>query len=199
MPPLQKTDLRVQKTKEAIYTAFQQMICEMDASKITIKELTDRAKIHYKTFYLHYTCIEALFEDVIGQMLEGYFEEIDRIPVDAPFTETNRVFFEFMAKQEPYMERVILEPSYREFAGRGFLSMMQHNRARHNPYAAFSKEEQNIINIYLCTTSINLYRQWIADHKAIPLKDMIELSGTLLSDGINALVKGPARSDLMQE
>ena len=194
MPLIQNTDLRVQKTKEAIYAAFKQMICEMDASKITIKELTDRARIHYKTFYLHYTCIEALFEDVIGQMLEEYFHEIDQIPIDAPFTETNRVFFEFMAKQEPYMERVILEPSYREFAGRGFLSMMQHNRTRHNPYAAFSKEEQNIINTYLCATSINLYRQWVDDRKAIPLKEMIQLSGTLLNNGINALVKGPVRS-----
>ncbi len=189
MPPTKKPDLRVQKTKEAIYATFKQMICEMDADKITIKELTDRARIHYKTFYLHYTCIEALFEDVIGQLLEGYFHEIDQIPIDAPFTETNRVFFEFMSKQEPYMEKVISAPSYREFAGRGFLSMMQHNRARHNPYAAYSKEEQNIINTYLCVTSINLYRQWVADGKDIPLDKMIKLSGTLLSDGINALIK----------
>jgi AcrR family transcriptional regulator len=194
MPPIKKQDLRVQKTKEAIYAAFKQMICEMDADKITIKELTDRARIHYKTFYLHYTCIEALFEDVIGQMLEGYFREIDKIPVDAPFTETNRVFFEFMSRQEPYMEKVISAPSYREFAGRGFLAMMKHNRARHNPYAAFSPEEQNIINTYLCTTSINLYRQWTADGKVIPLEKMIELSGTLLNDGINALVKAPGRN-----
>ncbi len=194
MQTVKKQDLRVQKTKEAIYAAFKQMICEMDADKITIKELTDRARIHYKTFYLHYTCIEALFEDVIGQLLDGYFSEIDTIPIDAPFTETNRVFFEYMSKQEPYMEKVISAPSYREFAGRGFLSMMKHNRARHNPYAAFSAEEQNIINTYLCTTSINLYRQWISDGKAIPLDKMIELSGTLLNDGINALLRTSARN-----
>lgn len=53
------------------------------------RELTARARIHYKPFYLHYTCIEALFEDAIGQLLRGYFCEIDKIPVDAPFPETN--------------------------------------------------------------------------------------------------------------
>jgi len=58
-------------------------------SRGIFRELTARARIHYKTFYLHYTCIEALFEDIIGQLLEGYFCEIDKIPVDAPFTETN--------------------------------------------------------------------------------------------------------------
>ena len=58
-------------------------------SRGIFRELTARARIHYKTFYLHYNCIEALFEDIIGQLLEGYFCEIDKIPVDAPFTETN--------------------------------------------------------------------------------------------------------------
>lgn len=184
-----KQDLRVIKTKEAIYGAFKQMVCEMDADKITIRELTNRARIHYKTFYLHYTCIEALFEDVIGQMLEAYFAEINKIPTDAPFAETNRVFFEFMAKQEPYMEKLISAPSYREFANRGFLAMLKHNRERYNPYAAYPKEEQNIINNYLCTTSMNLYRQWVEDGKRIPLERIIELSGQLLTEGIDAIVK----------
>lgn len=52
-----KTDLRVLKTREAIKNAFREMVCEMDADEITVKELTERAMIHRKTFYLHYTCI----------------------------------------------------------------------------------------------------------------------------------------------
>ena len=51
MPAERKTDLRVIKTKEAIYSTFKKMICEMDADKITIRELTDRARIHYKTLF----------------------------------------------------------------------------------------------------------------------------------------------------
>ena len=188
MPQERKQDLRVIKTKEAIYSAFKEMICEMDADKITIRELTNRARIHYKTFYLHYTCIEALFEDMIGQLAQSYFEEIDKVPADAPFSETNRVFFEFMAKQEPYMIRLISAPSYREFTDKGFMPILNHNRSRHNPYAKFSKEEQNIINVYLCTTSMNIFRQWVADGRKIPLDDLIRLSGQLLSDGINSLI-----------
>lgn len=116
------TDLRIQKTREAIYKAIKEMICEMDADKITIKELTERARIHRKTFYLHYTCIEALFEDLLQQVVEEYCEEIDKIPIDAPFTEVNRVFFEFMARQEPYIEKLVCSPSYQEFADKLFLS-----------------------------------------------------------------------------
>ena len=50
-------DPRVHKTREAIRNTFKKKICEMPAEKITVKELTDRAKIHRKTFYLHYTTL----------------------------------------------------------------------------------------------------------------------------------------------
>lgn len=67
--------------------------------------------------------------------------------------------------------------------------MLKHNRERYNPYAAYPKEEQNIINNYLCTTSMNLYRQWVEDGKRIPLERIIELSGQLLTEGIDSIVK----------
>ena len=50
MPLERKKDLRVEKTQHAIKETFKQMVLEMDASEITIKELTERAMIHRKTF-----------------------------------------------------------------------------------------------------------------------------------------------------
>lgn len=154
-----KTDLRVLKTRNAIKKTFKEMVMEMDASAIQIKELTERAMIHRKTFYLHYTCIEALYEDILSELSDEYYKAIDKIPADAPFTEVNCVFFEFMASQEPYMEKIVCDSSYREFADKFFMAMLLHNRSRHNPYAAFSQTEQNIINTFLGISSVNIYRR----------------------------------------
>lgn len=187
MPMERKTDLRVQKTRTAIKDAFKKMVMEMDASDITVKELTDRAMIHRKTFYLHYTTIEALYEDILKELSEEYYKEIDQLPPDAPFTEVNRVFFTFMASQEPYMEKIICTSSYREFADRLFMSMMVHNRSRYNPYAAYTQEQQNIINTFLGVTSINIYRRWLYDKKVIPLDELISFSGQLFMNGISSI------------
>ena len=46
-------DLRIVKTIEGIKTAFEELICEKDYEKITVKELCDKARINKKTFY-HY-------------------------------------------------------------------------------------------------------------------------------------------------
>ena len=183
-----KTDLRVLKTRNAIKNTFKEMVMEMDASQIQIKELTERAMIHRKTFYLHYTCIEALYEDILSELSEKYYEAIDKISADAPFTEVNRVFFEFMAAQEPYMEKIVCDSSYREFADKFFMAMLLHNRGRHNPYAAFSQAEQNVINTFLGISSVNIYRRWVLDKKSLPLEDLIDLSGRLFYGGISSVV-----------
>lgn len=183
-----KTDLRVLKTRNAIKNAFKEMVMEKSALDIQIKELAERAMIHRKTFYLHYTCIEALYEDILSELSEDYYKAIDKIPADAPFTEVNRVFFEFMASQEPYMEKIVCDSSYREFADKFFMSMLSHNRNRYNPYVSFTQAEQNIINTVLGTSSVNIYRRWIQDKKSLPLEDLISLSGKLFYSGITSVV-----------
>lgn len=184
-----KTDLRVVKTREAIRKAFRDMICEMDADKITVKELTERARIHRKTFYLHYTCIEALFENMFKEAAEHYFQEIDKLPLPFTIVDLNKVFFASLAKQDLFMERIICSQSYRSFCNKMFATAIQHNRKRYNPYAHLSVEKQNIINYFLATSSLEFYRQWVASGKAMPLDELMELTGNLLNSGVSSITE----------
>lgn len=184
-------DLRVQKTREAIKNTFKEMICEMDPLKITVKELTERARIHRKTFYLHYTSIEALFEDMLQDAANKYFAEIDQVPPPMPMTEVNRVFFTYLSKQDKFTERLICAESYRTFCNKLFMAALKHNRQRFNPYAHFPEAEQNIINTFTTQSSLDMYRQWVADGKVIPLERLIDLTGMLLSAGTRSVTDEP--------
>lgn len=183
-------DLRVRRTLEAIETAFRGMVCEMPAHQITVKGLTDRARIHRKTFYLHYSSIEALFEDMLQQLAQRYFDEIDAIDESMPIEDVNAVFFRHVARQDEFYERLMTAPEYRDFANRLFSLSLQHNRERHNPYAHLSPAEQSIVNTFLVSGTLDMYRQWIADGRAMSLEDLIALSSRLLTTGA-----GPLRKD----
>lgn len=182
-----KKDLRVTKTQRAIKETFKKMLVEKDASDITVKELSERAEIHRKTFYLHYTSIEALYDDIMNDIAENYYDMIDATAPDAPFSEVNRVFFTFFSEQEPYVQKLICSPSYREFSDKLFLTMMVHNRERYNPYAKYSKEQQDVINTFLCMTSVNIYRQWIESGRKMPLDELIDFSTRLFMYGISSV------------
>lgn len=122
------TDQRVQRTRSVMKETMKQMICEMDAEKITVKELTERAGIHRKTFYLHYPYIEALFEDLLQEILTRYSLEMDKLPVLFYIKDTNRVFFEFFAAQEPYVEKMMCDPGYHTFCDALLYKSLAHNR-----------------------------------------------------------------------
>jgi len=184
-----KTDLRVVKTRAAIKSTIKQMICEKPLSEITVKELTERAMIHRKTFYLHYESIEDLFEDLANDIVKSYNERIDKLPPGTPFREINGTFFEFMAEQEPYVEKIFCSPEYGDVLTRMLIEMVQHNKGKDNPYKKFPWEEQEIINTYLVLGSVNIYRTWVRDGKLIPVERLRELAGNLMSNGIESILK----------
>lgn len=184
-----RVDRRVQRTREAIKSAFKEMVCEMEPDDITVKELAARAGIHRKTFYLHYTSIEALFEDMLQDIADDYFKSIDAVAESMPTEEVNRVFFTHMAEQDPFYERLMNAPDYRDFSSKLFGVTLRHNRDRYNPYAHLGEYEQRIVNTFLVSSTLDMYRQWVKDGKRVPLEDMIELSGKLLSEGAQSVRK----------
>lgn len=187
MPKENKNDLRVIRTKSGIKSAVKELIMELDASKITVQKITQKAMINRKTFYLHFSCIEALFDDLFQELVSDYASFMDQYPLIHSFKDTNKVFFEFMAKQEPYMEKLVCSDSYQVYSNRFFEVMLKRNRSLYNPYQKYSREEQNIINTFLGLSSVNIYRQWVKDGKKISIQHLINLTGSLFTEGVNSL------------
>ena len=184
-----KQDLRVQKTLAAINRAFEEMVCTMQPQEITVKELTERAKINRKTFYLHYTCIEHVYEEAIRRLADGYIEIMGKTEIDngsGAFNMKNltQVFFEYYAAQGAFAERIICNPDYRPYFNRLCGITLQHNCGQFNPYSHLSQEEQNLVFTYLCTASNEMYCRWVLDGKKVPLQKVIAIASQLLERGL---------------
>ena len=181
--PQTHVDRRVAKTQAAIHRALDELVCEKPPHKISVAEITRHANIHRKTFYLHYNSVDELFREELESMKQDYAETIDSIPPTMTIADVNRVFFDFATRQGSLFEQLVVSPEYRHYAERFFHMNLVHNRARHNPYAHLSREQQNIINTFLTAGTLDMYRQWIADGKTMPLDELVTLSTQLLSHG----------------
>lgn len=66
-------DLRIEKTRNSIFSAYIELRAEKPLEKITIKELTGKANISKQTFYLHfkdiYDLTEYLEDDAIASLI----------------------------------------------------------------------------------------------------------------------------------
>lgn len=69
-------DIRIQKTRASIYNAFIELREKKDLEKITIRELTEIAKISKQTFYLHYKDIYDLSEQIENELIRELMESL---------------------------------------------------------------------------------------------------------------------------
>ncbi|MGN1295718.1 MAG: TetR/AcrR family transcriptional regulator [Bacilli bacterium] len=61
-------DKRITKTKKAIYQALVELYVENDFEDISISQLTGKANISRKTFYLHYSSIDNVIDEIINDI-----------------------------------------------------------------------------------------------------------------------------------
>ncbi len=81
-----KKDLRVEKTEEAIRTAFYQLIREKDVKKITVREIAERARINKTTFYSHYASIYDFIDTLEQEAIDSCLAQLTQCNLlfDAP-------------------------------------------------------------------------------------------------------------------
>ncbi len=65
-----KPDRRVTRTENAIHEAFQTLISEKKYSEISVKELTEKANITRKTFYLHYGTLDDVLREYLSELVQ---------------------------------------------------------------------------------------------------------------------------------
>ena len=68
-------DLRFVKNREALRRTYIDLVKQMGTATITVKELTERARVNRMTFYSHY--------DTVGDIMSEYVDEMTATILDA--------------------------------------------------------------------------------------------------------------------
>lgn len=91
-------DLRIQKTRAAIKSAFFELRRRKPIEKITITELSKLAGINKATFYLHYSDIYSLADEVEDEVIDKILSEIQGLNkfFDDPKKHSEDMFRAFM-------------------------------------------------------------------------------------------------------
>lgn len=104
-----KSDLRVEKTRAVIKNALVDLMGEEELSKISISEISRRARINRKTFYRHYRNVNDVIVDMENEILDEFSAafrtsvlDVGKIIRDlSRVVERRRDFFTRIMKQNP--------------------------------------------------------------------------------------------------
>lgn len=189
MTNTEKEDLRVKRTKEAIHKTFKEMICEMDYEQISVKELAERAQINRKTFYLHYNTLDSLLREMQDELVQTFVHRTKGLERPQDMDKITREFFLHAESLGILGERLCCSGSYMYISRRITNDIMEQTWKANIKTNSINSYIQNIIMTYVSQSTLEIYRQWIADGKKIPLEDLIKLTTQLICNGLNSIDK----------
>ena len=182
-------DLRVQKTIEAIYKSFEEMICEMDYEKITVKELCERARINKKTFYRYYETLDCLLAELQNIFTQEYLKRIANYRVPEDLDKINSEFFLYSVEKGTLFEKITCSTSYYSIHSTMVDNVMDASWGQSSWFQLLEPSKQLILLGFIQSSALEIYKRWVADGKKIPLGDIIAMSNQLLCSGVNGFME----------
>lgn len=182
-------DLRVVKTIEGIKAAFEELICEKEYERITVKELCDRARINKKTFYHYYETLDALLAEMQVEMSTEYIERIKDYVLPDELDKVNREFFMFSAEQGLAYEKITCSGAYHSIRDEMIENVNDAGWSKSKKYQKLSDYEKKLLMGFINNAVLTAYRQWVEDGKKMSLEDVIELTNRIVLGGVNGFFK----------
>ena len=182
-------DLRVQKTIEAIHSTFEEMLCEMDYKKITVKELCERARINKKTFYRYYDVLDDLLEETQNVFIQEYLKRVENYRIPEELDKINREFFLYSVEKGRVYEIITCISSYHTIRNKMVNTVMSQTWGQSSWLRLLDPSMQDILLEFIQSSSIAIYRKWVADGKRISLNEIIEISNQLVCSGVNGFLE----------
>ena len=179
-----KNDLRSIRTKNAIQTAFRNLMGKLPYNKITVTALTEAAGINRKTFYLHYETMDDLLEEMRCEILQTGIEQFVnlRFPEDL-HTIVTLAFSHITAL--PRIDFQIIHCASAVLGEFGFVKQME-TGVTYSP--AFCKDDpaaRHFALIFLVNTIGRFYYEWHRNRDIYSMEQTIDMTCRFLEHGLN--------------
>lgn len=154
-------DLRVKKTRNSLRQAFLALAAEKAIDKITVTELARRAAINKATFYLHYSDLSSLVEELEDEVVEDIVAEFTK--ADSLFRNSDLFFNKFKEGLLRHQELLLI------FQANGRTASIQDKLVRslrakilkENRHLPFTREMHIVLTFLLrAIVDVSLYQEF---------------------------------------
>lgn len=180
-----KTDLRVQRTINIIDQAFKELLCKMEYEEITVTELAKQAQINRKTFYLHYNNLDDLLKKLQNVLVVNFVQRIKDYQQLKDMKKITEAFFLTVFELGVLGERLVCNSNYQYIAHKINKDILA--QTWNSNRFKLSGDIEGLVMVFVCQSTLEIYRKWVIDGKKISMDTVIELTANLISNGLNGL------------
>ena len=184
-------DLRVQRTRKLLKDAFRELFVRQDFEKITIRGLCEKAMVNRRTFYLHYSSLEDILEEILGEYTKDYYEHIKSYDPIEDVDELVRIYFTYSEEHSEIFEKINTHPKF-EYIRLRMVQKVQDYATDDNNFAKlhkFDRTTQNLIHSYINWSCVGVYREWVKSGRSLPMERVIRIAANLIKNGLTHTVR----------
>lgn len=182
------TDRRIRRTKALLQQSLLELLKTKPAKNITIKELVDFADINRSTFYLHYSSIYDIIDEMEKNLLDQVQQVFDAHPQDQSeensFSFVSAMLQVFFDNQE--ICNILLDPQYHTGLINKIQSMLDQqvtNRLQNILGSDF--RISSYLSSFYTAGCMGLLRIWQFDEDRPSPERMAQICHLLIADTIN--------------
>ena len=184
--PRTKIDRRIVKTKRAISLALFQILAEKNVDDITITELTTKADINRKTFYLHYSRVQDVADELIGCM-QNIFADSLACALDEENAFAPAQFFAHLKNKindQPELFRAFATENTALYFIRALSAPTLD--ALMNVYRNYTDKSDAALRtslIFMAHGALNIYLDWARNPSTLTLDEVTEIATRFVEQG----------------
>ena len=191
---MERMDRRVSKTKYAIQKAYFTLLKENSDKKITISEITRRANIDRKTFYLHYTSTE----DIIREFSKNKVDELIKRVVAEGFPEelyvkrVFSVFNEMICENMDVLRMLSGSGAYEYFFAQIKGLLVQRLLDAAEKKEGFTPVQIRVVAEYFISGIVSAYVRWIREEMPCSIEELADYISMVTVGGFRAVMEQEA-------
>lgn len=171
-----KNNQRTRLSKILLKNALMDLLSEKGSvTKISVRELCERADLNRSTFYAHYSEPKELLEEVEAELLDATREHLQKIGAENDIG-AHRYLLSFLIyiKENDKPFRTLLidagDPEFRsKFMQQSIIQFVE------NPNISFPKDQEQYIYSYILNGSTGVIIQWMRSDYSIDENALVDL------------------------
>lgn len=184
-------DRRVQKTKEAIQSAYMALLIEKKTAKVSIAEIARKANIDRKTFYLHYRSTESIIKEITEKKLNDFSMVLGKNGFFERPYETN-IYFQcvnqLLEQDIDIFKRIVKHPDCNYFWEQIEEVMIQYLTDYLSGIVELSRDEIKIRTTFLASGINKVYYKWLKNEIPVSLEELGHIVSHITYFGIQNIL-----------
>ena len=177
-------DLRVRRTLTAVRKAFNDLVLTRNYNEISITDLTEKAGINRKTFFLHYSSLDDLVAEVEEEMSKEILDNIGEYARKLDLEGCITYFYKYLESCSKVEKKLMCDEHYAFFYNEVVDTVLKSDEF--SKFFSMTKYPSIVRSYTKAITAI--YKDWLLAGRDTDFSVLTETASKLLGSGYSGIV-----------